>query len=422
MTVESLTMDVGPVVNDVAPKRYLRALVAVGRSSRRREYMVVHFGSGSFFRTDRLGALVVRALIDGHSDVEAMDRVDRIEPGSGARARQLLFPLEMKGAMTRLPPAPGSYRRGLRRLVALAMGPPLSILGQVVRLAPTPVVAWMFESWPSSPLGHHVWRSNRVTVISNLRASGYAERPEAWLLDISRRCAAVARNYFFMYLMVGLSPGRLRRLVERLFDNDSADDLAVRLEATGATVAVFLHGPLCVAVPNALRMRGRDVVRAVVPLSHGNNVSERSGPLGDFFGDPPDMAVDVTDANGSGALLRHLKAGRSVYLAMDGPGNARKPSMIEILGHSLPRNDWPAWLAVRSGRPLALWTSYNSPSGVVIDASPSLHPDPSLPIELRVAALSERLYAYAEAVIRQRPEAWTGWSFFSWIKGAPTLT
>jgi hypothetical protein len=309
----------------------------------------------------------------------------------------------------------------LRRLAALTIGLALSILGRVARVAPAAVLGLMFRVVPSSPVARHVWSCNRHRILNNLRASGYDDRPEPWLLDIGRRCAAEPpRNYAFMYLSTILSVERLGQVIERVFDRNSAGDLAGRLDAAGATIGVFLHGPLCVAVPNLLRTRGQEMVRVVVPRTHGINISELSRPLQDFFGDSPEQALDMTDHSTPGALLRHLEAGRSVYVALDELARGRRPAaVIEMLGQRFPRNDGPAWLAVRSGRPVALCTTHCSRSGITITASPVVYPDLSLPVELRVAALSERLYAYAESAIRAHPEAWGCWNYLDLVKGDP---
>lgn len=414
MKAESPVVDALTVSHDVAPKRYLRALVAVARSARPGEYAVVHFGSGTFFRTDRLGALAVRALIHGQSDAEAIELVERIEAGVGERARRLIDQLSSTGTMTTVRLFQGGRRWWLRRVAALAIGPVLSALAPLVHLAPTSVLAWMFRILPSSPIAYHVWRSSRLTILDNLQASGYAGQPEARLLEIGRGCAVCApANRLFLYLSLAITPERLNRLVERLFDRDSADQLAIRLQADGPAIGVFLHGGLYAAVPNALRIRGQEVVRVVVPRTHGINLSELSGPLRDLFGDSSTMTVEVNDPLAMGALVRHLKAGRSVYIGLDRLVFERKAGEIDMLGHRFPRNDGPAWLAVRSGRPLALWTTHSSSTGVAIEASPPLYPDPSLPVDLRVSALSERLYAYAESAIRQHPEAWAAWSYLN---------
>lgn len=392
----------GPTRELDAATGYLRGAVAIGRSARRGEYVVVHFGSGRFLRTDRLGATAIQALIDGRSEAEATDIVEQIEPGTGERAQQLIDRLGTKGAITRDPDF-RVRRRWLRQVAAVAMGLAMRALVPFARLTPTPVLAWMLGSMPSTRAGRDLWRASRLTVLNGHGPGGStaARRPNP------------QRNFLFMYLSTLLPSKRLDRLANYLFDRESTDKLARRLRENGPEVGVFLHSPLCVAVPNVLRSQGLEVTRVAVPCAHGINVSKRSGPLGDFFGDSPDQAVELRDPHGapadiSGGLLRHLKAGRSIYIALDVPAPDRRPvAEIEMLGQRFPRNDWPAWLAVRSGRPLALWTTHGSGSRVVITASRVLHPDPALPVARRVAALSEELYAAAEAAIREHPEAWT---------------
>jgi lauroyl/myristoyl acyltransferase len=140
--------------------------------------------------------------------------------------------------------------------------------------------------------------------------------------------------------------------------------------------------------------------------------------MGEFFGDTPDVVVESTDSGASGGLLRHLKAGRSVYVALDDLARGRKGiSEIYMMNQSFPRNDAPAWLATRSGRPVALWTTHWSGSRVVITPYALIYPDPSLPQEVRVAALSERLYRHAEAAIRAHPEAWGCWNYLHLVTG-----
>jgi hypothetical protein len=86
-----------------------------------------------------------------------------------------------------------------------------------------------------------------------------------------------------------------------------------------------------------------------------------------------------------------------------------------MLGHAFPRNDGPAWLAVRSRRPVSLWTTHFSSRGVVLTTSEPIYPDDSLAPQDRVAKLSEQLYEQAEGRIRQHPEAWACWSYLSGV-------
>jgi lauroyl/myristoyl acyltransferase len=362
---------------------------------------------------------MLRALIDGRSDTEAMELVEQVEKGAGERARQLIEGLAAGGALSWTAPARSKARWQVRRQAAIWTGVGLNLFGSSARRLPISVLAWFFWTLPSTAITQHVWRSRRNTILRNMRASGFAGRPEQDLMHIGLGSASCApANGLFAYLSATLGPPRLAQLAERLFDRGSADRLSASLHRNGPVVGVFLHGPLCVAVPNILRNRGHEVVRTITGHSHGTNVSERSGPLLRFFGDPPEKAVEVNHALATAELVRHLKAGRSVHIALEIVPGQRNSGNIMMLGNRFQRNDGPAWLAVRSGRPVTLWTTHRSRSRLVIQGSAPLYPDPALPVERRVAELSERLYQEAETAIREHPDAWGGWGYLSLISGS----
>jgi hypothetical protein len=398
---------------DIAPRAYLRAILAVAGTTQPGEYLVGHFGAGSFLRTDRLGAVTARALTAGKSGAEAMRTVEEMEPGAGDRARILICLLGATGAMTLERPSRGtiSLRAGASYAASVGVG----AISKSVRLAPTSMLRWLFQIWPHTPIARHVWRSSKLTTLTNLTMGGYGNRSREWLLEVGRRSASEpSRNYLFNYLSLTLPPERLPRLVGQLFDQGSIEEFARLMRLAGPAVGVFLHGPLIAAVPNAMRSRGVDVVRVVVSSTHGMNVSKDTPSLGGFFGEVEGATVDESDRGAPINLLRHLKAGRSVYVALDKLlGQATRSAVAEVgwLGQQVPRNDAPAWLAVRSGCPVVLCTTHNSPTGVVITASPPLYPGSSGPAGTRVAELSIRLHALAEAAVRERPEAWACWTY-----------
>jgi lauroyl/myristoyl acyltransferase len=418
MTAQAMATPEASIAIEERP-RYMHAVVAVARSATAREWSVVHLGSGKFFRTDRMGARAIRAMIDGRSDLEAIADADRLEAGAAERAARLVEGLATTGALAWAAPALSSSRWRLRRFAAIAIGHLLSVAGRLAVLTPVSLLAWLFRLLPGSPITGHVWRSGRSATLANLRSSGYGDRATMWLDRTGRGSAAFAPvNSTFMYLGPAVQAARLGSLVERLVDAGSADRLARQVEETGATIGVFLHSGLCAVVPNALRRRGVKVIRAAVPEWHGVYLSSKSGAMRDYWGDPPETTVAVSDPLATAQLVRHLKAGSSVYIALDRMAFDRRPATIELLGHSFPRNDGPAWLAVRSGRPVSLWSTYDSPSGLVVSASPPFYADSSLPPEERVAAVSEHLYGLAEKAIRAHPESWAGWSYLSLIISA----
>jgi hypothetical protein len=294
-------------------------------------------------------------------------------------------------------------RRWARVAISYIAGLALKLMVGTINVMPVGVIARAYRMVLSVPIGRDRART----------PAGETIRPKR------------SFNYLFMYLSVNLTGERLVRLVENLFDSKSCDDVALGLNAEGAAVAVFLHGPVFPAVPNALRTRGHKLVRVVAPLTHGMNLSPKSGPLAHFFGDPPELVVeeDPNPIVSGGALLRHLKEGRSVYVALDNIGFVRDPvtgklgppeaaAEVTMLGHSFPRNDGPAWLAIRSRRPIVLLTTHCTPTGkVVLSASPALCADQELPLEQRISELSNRLCACADRAILAHPQAWRYWAY-----------
>ncbi len=375
----------------VEKPKYLRALAAVCRSPRKGEYLVVLFRSGAFYRTDWLGAKVARALIQGRPTIEALELIERIEPGSAEWGQRLIYTLEAKGAITTSRP-PSGLPRWRRLLVARIAGPLLGVVGPIVRITPPRLVADAFRVLLYLGAGRSV------------AGNGHGSPRRSF-------------NYAFMYLTICLTPQRVGKVVNRLFDRAAADEVTARVRSDGPVVAAFLRGPLNPAVPCVLRTRACEIVRVVPPLSHGVYVSRRSAPLVDFFGESSQMLVVDTAPLFSAALLRHLKEGRSVYVGLDNilhvrdpkTGVLRKPKgmpEVDMLGFRFPRNDFPAWLAARSGRPLVLWTTHDSAAGCVISASPPIYPDASLPMANRVAELSRAVYRLAEAAIREHSDDW----------------
>ena len=400
------------------PRRYLRAAVAVARSAKAGEYVVAHFSSGTFFRIDALGAQAVRALVDGASDLEAMQLVEERETGAGQRLKPLIDHLFVRAAMTSEPPARSGARWAIRRRASPAIGTAMSMLAPFVRFAPTRWLAWVYRALPSTPIGRHVWRSCRFTIVDNLRASGFGDHPEPWLRKTSQQIAACTPgDWFFLYMTIALSPARLERFVSRVFDAAGVADLASRLRAEGPAVITYMHGPLSPALPNALRALGVHVVRTTKGDAHGVNVSDKAGPLSSFFAETPDMAVDLADENAAQAMLQHLGRDHSIYISLDKVASPRATAEIGLLGQRFSRNDEPAWLAVRSGRPVILVNTFYSGRKIGIDVYPTLYPQPGEQPEADVERISTRLYQYGESALRAHPESWACWTYMSRVQG-----
>jgi len=357
-------------------------------------------------------------MVDGMSDVDAAGLAEHQEAGAARRTHQLVEELATTGALTWNRPDTHTNRWRVRRLAGLTAGLGLGAAAAVARHLPVRMLSRMIGLLPSSPFTWHVYRSSRTTIVANLLSSSLADEPARWLRWVAMGSAAVApANGCFNFLGTILARGRLDLVADRVVDRPSADRVAAQVAEAGPLIGVFLHGGLYAAVPNVLRSRGHKVVRVVVPRTHGTYVSEASGRLTDLWGETSEMTVEAGDAFGSAAMVRHLKEGRNVFIALDRLAFARPTGTAYMLGRALPRNDGPAWLAVRSGRPVALWTTYIDRGRIQITASLLLYPDPTLSPQERVARLSQQLYEQAEKAIRAHPEAWACWSYLSGATG-----
>jgi lauroyl/myristoyl acyltransferase len=359
---------------------------------------------------------------DGMSDVNAAQLAERQEAGAAERAHLLIEGLATGGALTWNRPDRRKTRWRVRRLAAVTAGLGLGFASALVRHMPAPVVARAIGLIPSSLFATHVYRSGAAMTMAHLRSSIFADRPPAWLRRVGVGSAAVSvTNASFMFLTTVLARSRMNLVSDRVVDRSSADLLAAQVAEAGPMIGVFLHGGLFGVVPNVLRTRGHRVVRAVMPLTHGTYLSEASGKLTDLWGETPELTVDASDALGTAAMVRRLEEGSSVYIALDKLAIDRPPGTVYILGLALPRNDGPAWLAVRSGRPLALWTTHLERGRFVISTTPTLQPDSALPPRERVARLSEQLYRLAEEAIRAHPEAWACWTYLDGRTGGSEI-
>src|SRR5712691_4710794 len=133
-------------------ERYLHAVVAVVRSPRRGEFAIVHFGSGKFFRTDKLGATAMLAMVDGMSDVDAAALAEHQEAGAASRTHRLVDALAATGAIAWNRPDTSTNRWRVRRLAGLTAGVGLGAAAPLVRHLPVRVLAGTIGLLPSSPV------------------------------------------------------------------------------------------------------------------------------------------------------------------------------------------------------------------------------------------------------------------------------
>jgi lauroyl/myristoyl acyltransferase len=121
--------------------------------------------------------------------------------------------------------------------------------------------------------------------------------------------------------------------------------------------------------------------------------------------------VANTDPMAARTLVRRVVADGIVTIPLDAelPG-ATSDQMATLAGWALRANPGAAWLAVRSGRPLFLATTYWDGTRLVVEYSGPLSAQAGMSKPEQVQALTERLYERANRWIQAHPGQWLGWT------------
>lgn len=390
---------------------YLRSSLIAIRYERGR-YVLFHPGSSSVTATDWLGARAARLLVRGYSNGEVARRVERDAVGAGERLRVLTTRLATIGAMTDVSP-----RRTLRwyaRLAgSLSLGWVLSVFSSMLRMVPLWALHWLYETLPETPFGTRTVRQSFAWMDGNLRASGFADTSPQRRAEIARASgAASTRLSFFLYLCILLPAERFTQFLSQVIDVAGFEAMW-RHVAQGGVVA-GLHSDLFWGAPIYLRTRGVPVSSIADMFGLGVALASDLDIRSTFPALFPNM-IDSRGVMTGKELLKRLRGGEVIMAAFDAPPQREVMGevmpTIAFLGHSVRRFDGPAWLAVRSGKPLILVDMHRRGKRTVLDVM-ALERDGSLPAREQIAALTEQMYTQSEAFIRAHPESWMVWSYF----------
>lgn len=392
--------------------RYLRTSLFLVRY--RGRYVLVHPGSSVILITDTPGARAVMRLIRGHSETAVRAWAESRLAGAGERVGQLVDRLDTIGAITTDCPRRG-VRWRVRSSLSLLMGHALTLASVTVPRLPLPLLRLMFDALPFTPLVARTVGQIQPYVDANLCASGYADTRDEWRCAIARSCAAAsARTFFLMYLALVLAPGKLRRLLHMLFDMESFAAMDHTLRTSGGGIVAGLHTSLYVGIIPLLGAAGWESAVLADITALGANVANELPPGLDIYGQY--AAILDSHARMVGKdLLECLRAGKLAVLAFDAPPQGTTDGAavrsISLLRQPVNRFDGPAWLAVRSGKPIVFVATYRRGRKTVIAVQPPLYPDLDLPRRAQVEDLTARLYGVAELFLRQHPEAWMAWCY-----------
>ena len=389
---------------------YLRTSLLVVRHAKR-QYALYHPGSSVALLTDPTGAAVARRLIFGWSGDAVREWLEQTLPGADERLRQLLERLAIIGSLTDSPPR-RTFRWRMRVFGALAASGVLSAALALLPHLPVRLLCWLLNALPSTPLVSRTIGQIAPFVTAMLDESGYQDRSPAWKQAVVRGSAATsARTSALLVIAHAASRKKIVRLASLLAQTRSSSALRTAIGETDGVIVAGLHSDIFV-MPFA---------ESVVGGAPALGIADEGATLMPF---EPDTALTLNSYLGSHilpthstmtmrTLARHLAGSGIVHILFDAvpEQSGGESETVSFLGHTLRRVDGPAWLAVRTGKPIVFAGVYRTGSQVGYDVSPLLRADQTLTRSEQISDLSERLYAEAEAFVRRHPEAWMGWSY-----------
>jgi len=227
-------------------------------------------------------------------------------------------------------------------------------------------------------------------------AVAFPEQSEAWREQTSRE--------IFRYL--GYSAVDLIKLDQIWEERERRLEFVLEpgarrhMEQGGATVFITAHvGPWQVA-PLITRAFGFTINTIYAPESNPvmhDVMRQLRKSIGERL---------ISTEDGPRPLIRELKAGNSIVMAMDTRPDTGK--MVPFFGREALTNTSAVGLALRTGARLVLGRGERLPGGRyrITLYDPIETPEPDSPVKDQAAAITERIHGYFEEWIREAPEQW----------------
>jgi lauroyl/myristoyl acyltransferase len=223
-------------------------------------------------------------------------------------------------------------------------------------------------------------------------------------------CRAASRTMLFGLLVVLAEPHRAQRLLRQFVRPKGFDTVRAAAEAGGAVVAC-LHSD-CYPALLALQARTFEHASCVVRAEMVCVGLEAGAAPPDYVAQALGTQISNTAAMGPRLLAACVRKGGVVTLPIEAvPVGATRGQVVSLAGHPLRANRGPAWLAVRTGRPLFLATTRWVGRRVLVDYGEPLRVSADLSRQEQVERLTSELYARADLWVRAHPSDWTGWTF-----------
>lgn len=384
------------------------ALIPLSHQSTGR-YGLFHPGSGVMIAVDRLGVLAARELLGGASLAQARQRLALTGRLSHAGFDALAAALAQAGALGEV--TGPRWRREVRALACRWLGVAGLRAADTLVALPYSAQRWLLSWLPRAVLGPRVMAQARWYLDGVLTASGYGEAPAVERERLIRAvCQATTRTMLFGLLSVVAAPTHAGAWLRRVVEARGAAEVDAAVAAGGAVVAC-LHSEGYLAL---LARHAHTYARAACAV-RAEMVSvnlDAHAPASDAVTRALGAQMDNTDPMAARRLADYLRAGGIVTLPFDGaPLNAPTTHVELLAGRPLRASRGPAWLAVRSGRPLYFATTHWDGQRVVIDYGEPLSVPGDLTRREQVTALTTELYQRANRWVEAHPGAWTGWTF-----------
>jgi lauroyl/myristoyl acyltransferase len=398
---------------------FLRSALIPLSQQRTGRYGLLQPGSGALIATDRLGILAANLLLDGISLNQVHERLIETGALSAQGFDTLASALTIMGAVGEL-----SSMRRHRRFRAFAC----RSLGKVCTLGFTVLPALPYAvtrrllnwaprlvRWLHTPAGAQ-WYLHDV-----LSKSGTDYMlPSAHNKLIRDICDAATRTLMIRALSALATPTQADTFIRQAVEMRGMEGLQTAVTEGGAVVAC-LHGE---GFPALLSIHAHLFARAAF-LALADMVSIRL----DTNAPPPDYTVlaggamvSNVDAMAARKLVRHVVAGGIVTVPFDSaPIDATNGHLATLAGRTVRASLGSAWLAVQSGRPLYLATTYWDGERLVVDYGDPLSVPDGMSKRERVQALTAHLYERADRWIQAHPGKWVSWTCLESFAVGPSV-
>ena len=390
---------------------FLRSALIPLSQHRTRRYGLFHPGSGALIATDRFGFSAANLLLDGASLDDVHERLSETGGLSQQGFDALASALTYMGALGDLS---GTRRHRRFRAFACRRLGKVCTLGFIV----LPALPYAVTRQLLNYIPRLVWWLRRIAGVQwyqwylseVLSGSGYDPAPLSAQAKLIRDiCTAASRTLMIRALVALATPRQAAVFIRQAVKMHGMDGLYKAVTEGGAVVAC-LHGEGFQALLSIHAHRFAQPAFLALPDMVSIRLDASSPPL-DSLTLACGTLISNADAMAARKLVRHVVAGGIVTVPFDSaPIDATNGLVATLAGRTVRASLGPAWLAVQSGRPLYLATTYWDGERLLVDYGDPLSTPDGMNKRERVQALTAQLYERADRWIQAHPGKWVNWT------------